>query len=308
MRWFFKSRNAVCLNTGLALRRNMGAKYQLERDHIFPTTRLKKVGYGQENRLKYALAQEVTNRAILTQVAVRTKAGASAEAWLAGVHERHPGALALQCIPENPELWKIVHFELFLEERRNALAAGLTAFLDSFSQTPGGDAEAPLETLIEGGESGDLEFKETFCWDVQTGARNRDLEGAVVKAVAAFGNQEGGTLLIGVADSGEVKGLERDFTTLKEPDSDAFERHLRGVIVAQLGATFVSTKVRVRFPLMGGTQICRVDVGEASAPLFVEVSSPSGKRKCLYVRDGNQSRPMDNPEEMAKFIRERFPG
>ena len=73
VRWYLKSRGAVCLTTGIGLRQNMGKKYQLELDHIFPYSRLKKVGYGQGNRVKYALAQEFTNRAILTQVANRTK-------------------------------------------------------------------------------------------------------------------------------------------------------------------------------------------------------------------------------------------
>ena len=41
MRWYFKSRDAVCLTTGVGLRRNMGKKYQLESDHIFPYSRLK---------------------------------------------------------------------------------------------------------------------------------------------------------------------------------------------------------------------------------------------------------------------------
>lgn len=76
VRWYLKSRGAVCLTTGLPLRQNMGAKYQLEYDHIFPFSQLKKAGYGKGNRFKYALAQELTNRAILTQIANRTK-GAS---------------------------------------------------------------------------------------------------------------------------------------------------------------------------------------------------------------------------------------
>jgi hypothetical protein len=33
-RWYLKSRGAVCLTTGVSLRRNMGKKYQLELDHI----------------------------------------------------------------------------------------------------------------------------------------------------------------------------------------------------------------------------------------------------------------------------------
>lgn len=75
MRFLHKSRGAVCFTTGVTLRQNMGAKYQLENDHIFPYSRLKKAGFDQKNRIKYALAQELTNRAILTQVANRKKSG-----------------------------------------------------------------------------------------------------------------------------------------------------------------------------------------------------------------------------------------
>ena len=36
---------------------------------------------------------------------------------------------------------------------------------------------------------------------------NKDLEQVIVKSVAAFANGQGGTLLIGVKDDGEVLGL-----------------------------------------------------------------------------------------------------
>ena len=73
MRWYFKSKDAVCLGSGLGLRQNMGARYALEKDHIFPYSALRDSGYPVENRFKYALAQEITNRAILTQTKNRIK-------------------------------------------------------------------------------------------------------------------------------------------------------------------------------------------------------------------------------------------
>ena len=73
MRWYFKSQGAVCFTTGISIRKNMGKKYSLEWDHIFPYSLLKTAGYNMENRHKYQLAQEITNRAILTQVANRSK-------------------------------------------------------------------------------------------------------------------------------------------------------------------------------------------------------------------------------------------
>ena len=130
MRWYLKSRGAVCLTTGMSLRKNMGSKYQLERDHIFPYSKLKEVGYGEGNRVKYALAQELTNRAILTQVANRTKSDTHAADYLATVKAKFPKALELQCIPEDPELWKIENYEQFLEERRQMLAKHLNTFFE----------------------------------------------------------------------------------------------------------------------------------------------------------------------------------
>jgi len=68
MRWYFKSKKAICFNTGVGIRQNMGKKYLLESDHIFPYSLLKERGYDFNNRHKYALAQEITNRAVLTQI------------------------------------------------------------------------------------------------------------------------------------------------------------------------------------------------------------------------------------------------
>ena len=64
LRWYFKSRNAVCLNTGVQLRENLGSKYSLELDHIFPLSVMREKGYSQDDRYKYSLVQEVTNRNI----------------------------------------------------------------------------------------------------------------------------------------------------------------------------------------------------------------------------------------------------
>ena len=168
VRWYLKSRGAVCFTTGMSLRRNMGSKYQLERDHIFPYSKLKEVGYGEGNRVKYALAQELTNRAFLTQVANRGKAAAQAADYLAEVKQKFPKALELQCIPEDPELWKIENYEQFLEERRKMLAKNLNGFLNKITATEETVAPVSLEDLIAEGESDELEFKSTLRWEGST--------------------------------------------------------------------------------------------------------------------------------------------
>ena len=66
MKFLFKSRNAKCLGTGVGLRRNMGRKYEIEYDHIFAYSILRDAGYNPNNRKRYSLAQEITNRCLLT--------------------------------------------------------------------------------------------------------------------------------------------------------------------------------------------------------------------------------------------------
>ena len=136
MRWYFKSKGAVCLGTGLKLRKNMGKSYGLENDHIFAYSVLRDSEYfDMDNRFEYALAQEITNRAILTGIENRTKSAKYADNYLNGVKERFPNALALQCIPENEELWKLENYEKFLETRRKLLAEKLNHFLNNMVST-----------------------------------------------------------------------------------------------------------------------------------------------------------------------------
>ena len=100
MRWYFKSKNAVCLTTGIKLRKNMGKKYELENDHIFPWSALRDNGYGKSNKHKYQLAQEITNRALLTSIANKKKSNQPAFDYLLDIKQNYPNSLELQCIPE----------------------------------------------------------------------------------------------------------------------------------------------------------------------------------------------------------------
>ena len=305
MRWYFKSRGAVCLTTGVGLRKNMGRKYQLETDHIFAYSRLKKAGYGKGNRVKYALAQEFTNRAVLTQVANRSKSDIEAAQYLRSVAARFPRALELQCIPQDEELWDIARYEDFLRERRRMLALQLNDFLEGITQTVETAEPVSLEYLIQEGESDELEFKSTLRWDVREDRVNKHLESVVVKSVAAFGNGNGGTLLIGVDDDGGVLGLAPDYVSL-DGDRDRFELHLRNVLIAALGTGFVTRYVRVEFHDLDGKDVCLVEVLPARSPLYVSSKDKHGQTsERFYVRSGNASRELQLSEIHA-YLQDRF--
>ena len=305
-RWYLKSRGAVCLTTGVNLRRNMGEKYQLELDHIFPYSRLKSVGYGKGNRVKYALAQEFTNRAILTQLANRTKSAAPAKNYLSTVAEQFPKALKLQCIPEDATLWELENYEDFMAERRRMLAKALNEFLAGITSTEETATPVSIEEMIAEGESDELEFKSTLRWDLRDGITNKKLEEVILKTVAAFANSDGGTLLIGVADDGEILGLENDYASLGDADKDKFEMHLRNLLSNAFGKSFTASRVRIRFPEVNDHEICHLDIQQHHEPLVLPISDKNGNKvEKFFVRNGNASQeiPMS---EMNDYMKERF--
>ncbi|GAB6069904.1 DUF262 domain-containing protein [Thiomicrorhabdus hydrogeniphila] len=289
-KFYLKSRGATCFTTGLGLHKNMGEKYQLENDHIFPSAILKIHGYGRDNRLKYALAQELTNRAFLTQLANRRKSATPAVDYLKEIKEKSPGALEKQCIPTDESLWEIENYEQFLATRRNLLATNLNKYLSDLANiTEEQYGSATLEEMISDGESEELEFKSSLRWDYKEGCINKVLEAVIVKTVSAFANSEGGTLLIGVDDDGNALGLENDYASLKA-DKDKFELHLRNLLNENIGVSFIASAVKIQFPLVNNIEICQVDIAMSKTPIVLNVKDKNGmKHEKIYVRSGNSS-------------------
>ncbi len=75
---------------------------------------------------------------------------------------------------------------------------------------PEPEVKPTLTDLLKAGESAVLEYKSSLRWDLKLQKYNADLIKVVFKTIAGFMNVEGGTLLIGVDDSGTVLGVEYD--------------------------------------------------------------------------------------------------
>lgn len=305
MRWYFKSQNAICFTTGIHIRQNMGKKYSLEWDHIFPYSVLKEHGYNLNNRYKYALAQEVTNRVILTQIANRQKSNKLPETYLKNVKEKFPNALKLQSVPDDENLWMIKNYEEFLVTRRKMLAKELNNFLSNITITQETKTEVSIEDLIEEGESNELEFKSSLRWSYQAETIDKKLENVILKSISAFNNGEGGTLIIGVDDEGKILGLDHDYVSLNG-DRDEFELHLRNLINDTFGKTFAASNVLIKFSPINDTEICVISIKKGEKPLYLKTPDASGNKiEKFYVRIGNSSQEL-GISEVSDFISSRF--
>ena len=173
--------------------------------------------------------------------------------------------------------------------------AALSAYCALEAATPSPHADplaANTAALMEAGESETVEFKRTLEYvdeaEMQAGGKPLSARPDVMKAVlhsslktiAAFLNGAGGTLLLGVHDSGHAVGLAPDLSLLKKPTPDAFELRLRDIIAKRF-APHPLGAITVRFPVVAGQRVCRVDVEPDGAIYHLDEK--------IYVRDGNRT-------------------
>ena len=155
-----------------------------------------------------------------------------------------------------------------------------------------------FESDIAKGEGPCVEFKSSFCFDWNRYSygeyedakdlRSAEVESSALRAVAGMINSGGGRLYIGIADDGEILGIESDFQYIgKGEPRDQWELYFR----SKIRSAFVNGKSVVGFvdicflSLVGKTLAC-VNLSVRSKLVFVQ---DSRKGTLLFERKGNQT-------------------
>lgn len=106
------------LGTGLPLKSGLlGKMSSLEVHHIFPKARLYKEEYGRSE------VNALANFCFLTKDTNLQITDRLPEEYFPEAENAHPGVLASQWIPADPDLWKVDRYRDFLEARKELLAA-----------------------------------------------------------------------------------------------------------------------------------------------------------------------------------------
>ncbi len=158
-----------------------------------------------------------------------------------------------------------------------------------------------LQTLLSQGEGLSIEFKQSLRFDYRTNTINKDLEKVVLKSIAGFLNSEGGYLVIGVDDDGNVCGIENDFKSLPKQNKDSFENHLTMLIRNNIGINH-KQDVDIYFEEFDSKTVCIVFVKKSRAPVFIEYKD---KKEEFFVRVGNSTQPF-LMSEAQDYIKDHF--
>lgn len=161
------------------------------------------------------------------------------------------------------------------------------------------EEEQRATSLIHGGESPEVEFKSTLRVNLHTGKPNKDREDDCMKALAAFMNSKGGTLLIGVKDDQEILGLETDFNsfTQRKDKLDAFQLHLDTILDRSFSSSCFSL-LDIKFLDVNGKKICKIRAKPSSKACYFE------KNK-FYIRRNASSILLEGQDQLD-YINEHF--
>lgn len=157
--------------------------------------------------------------------------------------------------------------------------------------------EALPDDLLKRIEAGKLD--EAQAWkEVQ-----RRLNHSVTKTLAAFLNSSGGTLLIGVEDSGAVLGIEPDYVHLSsaKQNKDGWLLSLRDVVNKALGEE-VWSLIHVSVVQHEQSAVAVIECPPRTSETW---HAESGK-DVFYIRASSATHPLHGPK-LIRYVRERWP-
>lgn len=261
-------------------------KKGIERHHLFPKAHLKAKGITTSSKVN-----AIANMAFVDWPEnIKISADDPVEYWPAMTESIPTERLERQCaLHALPQGWEQLDYDTFLERRRLRIAQVVKqGFQRLWDTTAPVSKPATIGDIVGLDESHTLEFKSTARWNVRADQHDKKMEHVVAKTVCGFLNADGGKLLIGVDDDGQVVGLDLDYKTLgKKQDRDGFELWLRRHLDVTL-SVLTAQIVRITFEEVDGKDVALVTVSPSGKPVFCRPIDGQDQTE-FWVRIGNQT-------------------
>jgi len=154
-----------------------------------------------------------------------------------------------------------------------------------------------IKAFIREGESKTIEFKETFSLDVKKKTKETYIERASLKTVVAFLNTEGGNLLIGVADSKEITGINHEVAKLHGASEDTYLLHFKNKIKSFIGEQYYPL-LDYSITVFEGKHLLWVKCRKSDTPCYFE-------GKDFFVRTNPATDKLDGPQ-LVEYVKRHF--
>ena len=153
-----------------------------------------------------------------------------------------------------------------------------------------------IKSTISSGESNSVEFKSTLRWNLKTDRSEMVIEKAWLKSVAAFLNSDGGALLVGVADNGDILGIAAD----RFDNDDKYLLHVNNRIQQHIGLEHAGF-IEYQLVPMDDKRVLLIECQPSPSPVFLKLS----KEEEFYIRVGPGSRRLSTSEVVAYVTNRR---
>ena len=293
---YILARNAKAKDWRSGLVISTGVDEKLHYKQVFDPRILKESTQRHGARAKRQIGLEIANMVFVDRL--DRQKYPRPEEHLKGVVKTHgEDALDAQFVPTDPALWRVEKYEDFLLHRRRAIAAAINDLMKSL-EVKGRPRVSDAE-IIKGGESAQVEFKSSLLWDYNQQKKNASLADAVMRAVTAFLNTEGGTVYVGVADDGGVLGLDADYGCMsKRQNWDGWSQSFANVL-DKIGKDFAACVTHEKISV-DGREVAKITVKKTSGRAFM---NPSGQSEFI-VRNGTVNRTL-NSKETTEYLAKR---
>ena len=119
----------------------------------------------------------------------------------------------------------------------------------------------------------------------------------MLKTLVAFLNTDGGTLLIGVSDSGEITGVDDELGIYFQNNSDDLYKHFENIFESRIGLDYIDY-CHISYVRIDKKMIVSIQCAKSEEPTFLD-------NKDFYIRTPASSQIIYG-KELVSYLRSHF--